>query len=76
MRKLAIVLAVLMAAASVGTAFAAQKGAKAKPAAAPAGPNEAGWRLVKEIFPLFLPAGGTVAYLATQEARSSAAKKR
>lgn len=72
MRKIALLLAVLMAAS--GPAIAAAK-KKAKPAAQPAAinTNEASARFVRDALPLFLPTAVQVVYFSTQ---SDAAKKK
>ena len=64
MRKIAVLVAVVMAASS--PAFAKAK--KAKPAVQPAiSQNEASARLVRDALPLFLPSAAQVVYFSSQK---------
>jgi hypothetical protein len=74
MRKMALCLAVLAAAAMPTVAEAAKKGKKAakKPAAQaaqPVDPNEGSARLVRGAIPIFLPTGALPLYLSTPMGR-------
>jgi hypothetical protein len=65
MRKIAVLVAVVMAASS--PAFAKAK--KAKPAVQPTviSQNEASARLVRDALPLFLPSAAQVVYFSSQK---------
>jgi hypothetical protein len=80
MPKIALGLAILLAATAPGLAAKGKsKSAMAKPAATePANPNEAGFRLMRDAIPIFLPAYTLPIYLKMKEnkaAKSGAAKK-
>ncbi len=72
MRKLLIVVAAVLVAASPALAKAKKKAA---PLPQPMTQNEASWRLIKESVPLFLPTVVSAAYLSTHKDDDAKANK-
>jgi hypothetical protein len=69
MKKIALMVLVAAFAATPAMAASKKKAKKmhAAPAAQTANPNEAGWRLTRDAFPIVLPGWAMPIYLAAQK---------